>query len=607
MWRLTLRNPWTFAGLLLAGGAGMLHLTLLVTEVVMGTANPYLNIAFHLVLPVFVFLGLVLIAIGVVRTRRRVRRGELVIPEKGKIPVAGVIGGLVTTFALLIPFLAFTGYSGYQYSESVEFCGQACHLPMGPTFTTYQHSPHASVPCADCHVGEGAWWFVRAKLNGTRQLWSMLTDSFPRPIPTPLEHMRPAGDICKNCHWAEKPHGERLIRRPHFASDEANSPRPVHMTLDLGRTGSVSEPARGIHWHAATDAHFVEYVATDSKRLQIPWVRTNVAGESIVYRSDGLPSDAPPPKGELRVMDCMDCHNRPAHQGDSPQQILDRLLYEGSVASLPFLKREAVALLSAEYETGAEAEEAIRSGLTAYYTEHYPALAQERPREVEAAADAIAEEYALNLFPEMRTDWRVRPNHIGHLETPGCQRCHGGQHQSDGGQVIGSDCRSCHTFMNHPGGTESLVPGDYVHPMPLAGTHAGLACASCHDGGSTPPNTCEGCHAEIDAFVKGELREIASLIEVTPGKHHDLACEDCHAEPERVDATNRRALCLECHDDEIGDVADEWHQEIDGLFAAARNVASKEGRAALEVLDRVGPLHDFEQARALLEWARRGK
>ncbi|MEQ8763701.1 MAG: cytochrome c3 family protein [Planctomycetota bacterium] len=610
MWRLTLRNPWAFIGVLLAVVAGGFHLTLMVSEVVAGSYNPYLNIAFHLILPPLVIAGIAMIWIGWVRTRRQVRRGELTVPEKGALPANRVVALLLLLIVLLIPFLAFTSYSGYHYSESVEFCGQACHVPMGPTYTTYQHSPHASVPCTDCHVGDGAWWFVRAKLNGTRQLISMMTDSFERPIPSPLENMRPVGDICNRCHWAEMPKGTELVHLPRFASDESNTPHPVYMTLDIGRVGTPEEPARGIHWHAATEAHFVEYVATDRQRLDIPWVRLNVGGESIVYRSDGLPSDAPPPEGELRVMDCLDCHNRPAHQHDSASEILDRLLDEGEIASLPFIKREGVELIAADYDTSEEGQSAIRSGLIAFYRESYPEVAAERSADIEKAASRIAREFGLNVFPEMNSDWRVRPDHIGHLDSPGCQRCHDGKHVSSNGQAIQRDCQLCHTFMAAAEDSASLVESEFPHPFALEGAHAEIACSSCHHGGPMPEPTCTGCHAEIDRFLRGEHETVAEVIGVTPGKHAEVACEDCHYEPTRVEPSNTKELCLECHDEELGDTPSQWRAELDRLRSAAGQALDKGNgervqklRKALEVLDRVGALHDFEQSKALLEAA----
>jgi NapC/NirT cytochrome c family, N-terminal region len=57
---------------------------------------------------------------------------------------------------------AFGSYQTYQYTDSVQFCGASCHVPMHPEFTAYLHSPHARVSCVDCHVGSGAESHVRS-------------------------------------------------------------------------------------------------------------------------------------------------------------------------------------------------------------------------------------------------------------------------------------------------------------------------------------------------------------------------------------------------------------------------------------------------------------
>mgnify|MGYP001576073390 CR=1 FL=1 len=40
---------------------------------------------------------------------------------------------------------AFGSYRTYQVSESVQFCGQACHAPMKPEYEEFS--------CNECHTG----------------------------------------------------------------------------------------------------------------------------------------------------------------------------------------------------------------------------------------------------------------------------------------------------------------------------------------------------------------------------------------------------------------------------------------------------------------------
>ena len=144
---------------------------------------------------------------------------------------------------------------------------------MNPVFTAYQVSPHARVSCSSCHIGEGASWFVRSKLSGTRQVFATLFDSFRRPIETPIKDLRPARETCERCHWPEKAFGSKVVDLPHFAADEENSRRPLSMVLKTGGGDPAHVEVSGIHWHSIA-AHQTEYISTDPKRLDIPWVRT---------------------------------------------------------------------------------------------------------------------------------------------------------------------------------------------------------------------------------------------------------------------------------------------------------------------------------------------
>ena len=49
-------------------------------------------------------------------------------------------------------------------------------------------------------------------------------------------------------------------------------------------------------------------------------------------------------------------------------------------------------------------------------------------RSVEQAADTAAEIYLRNIFPEMKVNWSVHPNNLGHNDFPGCFRCYDGSH-----------------------------------------------------------------------------------------------------------------------------------------------------------------------------------
>ena len=372
---------------------------------------------------------------------------------------------------------AFGSYQTYHYSESVQFCGEVCHQAMNPEFVSYQRGAHAHVDCVACHIGSGAEWFVRAKINGTHQLIAYTLDNYSRPIGTPLKHMRPAQDICAKCHWPEKTHGRLDRTFEHFLTDRANTPYSVRLLL------RVSEPRAdgamgGIHWHAGPNAK-VEYFASDEKRQEIAWMRvTNHAdGTTRVYRTTEFKGE--PAAEQIRTMDCMDCHNRPAHAFPTVNDSVEQAMASGAISrKLPNIKREAVkAMLQPEITTTEKAAGQIGDYLRSKFAEA-PELA--------AVTTAVQQIQATTIFPERKADWRVYPNNIGHKDWAGCFRCHGGKQKTATGETVrSSDCTSCHTILAQGKGAElemlSAKGLEFKHPG--GDLDPDLTCADCHNGG----------------------------------------------------------------------------------------------------------------------------
>jgi hypothetical protein len=199
-------------------------------------------------------LGLALIPAGAVLYRRKLRR----VHGDAQTPVLPVFDLNVPRtrrwlFILLgatmfnIVVLAGATYKGVEVMESVEFCGMACHTVMEPEHTAYQRSAHSRVACAECHIGPGADWFVKSKLDGAWQLVAVALDLYPRPIPTPLHDLRPARETCEQCHWPTKFVGDKLSVRKRFADDESNTELTTALLLKVG--GTEGERSHGIHWH----------------------------------------------------------------------------------------------------------------------------------------------------------------------------------------------------------------------------------------------------------------------------------------------------------------------------------------------------------------------
>ena len=494
-------NVISLFGFVVAGLAVMLLSTFTWFNVVSPVQNPYVDVIGFLVLPGFLIIGLTLIPIGVWIKYRRVRRKDpaqrvtvrLHFDVDNPIHRRRLIAFLTITFVIVLPLVGVSSYHGYHYTDSTEFCAKVCHSVMEPQAVAFERSPHARVACAECHIGPGADWFVKSKLSGTRQVLAVLADTYPRPIPPAITELRPARDTCEHCHWPAKFFGSQLKTVVHFGSDEQNTRREVMMLLKTGGADSSTGRTEGIHMHMALSGS-VDYVATDEGLQQIPWVRyTAKDGAVTVYRSDGRAGHEAPPKGIVRRVDCMDCHNRAAHLFRTPQQAVQLALESGQLdRSLPFLKREAVAVLSEEYPDRGAAHAAIRQGLTKFYGEILPPDKRPEGGRVEQAIQRVIDLYGQNFFPEMKVAWHTYPDNIGHVDSPGCMRCHDGLHVADSGLVISSDCNTCHTFLNRsPDQPATLLEGEFQHSMPLT-QHPNLRCHQCHSGGPLP--TCAECH-----------------------------------------------------------------------------------------------------------------
>lgn len=517
-----LRNYVSFAGFAIVA-ASLTSIVLLILIEVTGSAgdNPYSDLITFILFPSILLFGLFVVLVGALIERRRRRTRSAA--EIAAYPILDLndprrrrafLVFLSLSFAFLF-MSAFGGYRAYEYTESVTFCGQACHTVMRPEFIAYNASPHARVRCVECHVGGGPDAYVRAKFSGMRQLYGVVSGDFSRPIHTPVANMRPANETCAKCHWPEKFHGEKLKVFNHFGFDEKNSLSQTKLLVNVGGGSASGGAVGGIHWHMNV-ANEITYVATDDKRQDIPWVRMKSADGSVVeytVKNSGLsaPQIENAPK---RVMNCIDCHNRPTHIFLSPNNAVDQSLMAGILnVELPFIKSKAVETLSRQYATTEEAVASIKSDLDGYYRTTYPALYSEKRGSIDAAVTEVQRLYQTYFFPEMKTDWQSHSNNIGHFNTEGCFRCHDGQHFSPEGKVIRNECNVCHvtvgqTFLGKP---VEIKDGKFQHPLNL-GDRGTWQCAACHKGdrsfkhplnlGDISKFQCADCHTGSYEKVK---------------------------------------------------------------------------------------------------------
>jgi nitrate/TMAO reductase-like tetraheme cytochrome c subunit len=474
------KNWISLAGAVIVAGSVFSFVLLMVLDLFAPRQNPYVGILTWVVAPAFFILGSSLVVLGwllskrqIVRGRKEARLPKLVI-DLTNLKHRRYLAVAVGAAAMFLLISAIGSYQTYRVTSSVQFCGQACHQSMEPQFVAYQHSPHAKVECTECHIGSGAANFIKAKFNGVHQLYASAFNDYHKPI-------RISGKIeinqktCEQCHWPERYVGNLERSYNHFLMEETNTPFSVRLLLKVGGADSTHGPPGGIHWHMSV-ANKVEYMATDDLKQDIPWVRiTDAQGKATEFRrldfTNGLAGRT------IHRMDCRDCHNRPAHQFRAPGDAVDLAMSLGHISpALPFIKKEALAALTAEVSTKNEGLEKIAASLRKAYT---------NAAGLDGTIAAVQAIYRQNFFPELKTDWRTHPNNIGHKDWPGCFRCHDGKHKSpDGKRTLGaSDCNSCHTILAQGSGEElkklSAAGHTFFH---IDSPNEDFTCNTCHTG-----------------------------------------------------------------------------------------------------------------------------
>jgi NapC/NirT cytochrome c family, N-terminal region/Cytochrome c3 len=512
-----LRNYVSFIGAAIAAAGFVSVVLMLLLEFLGGeraSNNPYTGIFTYILFPSVMVLGLSVALAGMVWERRR--RHHMRPDEIGRYPVLDLndprrrrnfVAFLLLAFVFLF-MSAFGSYRAFEHTESVQFCGQTCHTVMKPELNAFRVAPHSNIHCVDCHVGPGAEGYVRAKFSGVRQLYYVMLGTYSRPVSSPVHNMPAASGTCAQCHRPEMFHGDVLKEFKHFGYDEANTRRDTRMLVHVGGGDPATGPVSGIHWHMNL-ANEITFVSSDERRQNIEWVRMK-DGQGNVVEYTARDAQLTPEQiaaAPKRRMDCVDCHNRPTHIFQPPDRSVDDSLASGKLdASLPFVKREAVALLSKPYATTDEALRSIADGLEGFYRANYPDVYAGKGDSIRAAVGETQRLFQTYTFPEMKTDWQTHPNNIGHFYFQGCFRCHNGELASSTGRVIRKDCTLCHTTLDQTEGgtTTAAVDGAFRHPVAL-GAQGEFECAVCHKGnrgfehpvnlGDISQFKCTDCHA----------------------------------------------------------------------------------------------------------------
>lgn len=486
----TITNWISIVGILLSINSFILIVVLFIHSMFTEHQNPYNGIFTYILMPIIFVTGLLMIPLGMLIKRRRSKNGVEKWPvldlnssrQRKKL----VVLSIATFFFVIIS--AVGSYQAFSYTESVQFCGTVCHTVMEPEHTTYLHSPHARVACVACHVGEGAGWYVKSKLSGLYQVYSVIFHKYKQPIETPIKNLRPATETCERCHWPEKFYSRKLRTMRTYLTDSVNTEWNYSLLMRIGPNLSAEGLKEGIHWHINKETR-IEYVASTVDRESIPWVKiTNLkTGEVMVYEDTENTLDKRALDTlEHRTMDCMDCHNRPSHNYKSPVLFVDNAIIQGSIPKdLPFIKKVAMNVLKGPFTDTDSSVRYIRDSILNFYRMDYPQIFETRRGDIDRAIAGILNGFSLNVFPYMRVTSSTYLNHIGHLESDGCFRCHSGRHKSKTGKVISRDCDLCHTIIAQ-GPTSQIQyttldkSAEFIHPVDIKDNWKTYLCTECH-------------------------------------------------------------------------------------------------------------------------------
>jgi len=486
-------NRISFYGTLLAGFSLVVIIFLYVVTKFFYEGGAYVGLIIFIAIPIFLVIGLIMIPYGM---WRKVRRERKMMKEDTKWKIIdltdkktrnAMIIFVIGTFIFL--FVSSIGsYQAFHYTESNEFCGTLCHKVMSPEYVAYQQSSHARVKCVECHVGEGADWYVKSKLSGMYQVYSVLFSKYPTPIPAAVHNLRPARETCEKCHWPNKFYANRIVHNRSYLANENNTECNITLKMKTSPKLSAHGLEEGIHWHINPNVK-IEYVTNEEFREHIQWVKyTNTeTGDVVIYQDEmnTLPQEAIDSL-EVRTMDCMDCHNRPSHLFNSPTDFIDDAINKGTVAKdLPYIKMIAMQVIKPQLGTTDSALTFIKDSITSFYKENHPEIYSEKQDLIEKAIAGIEEEFLKNCFPEMKVYNFAYLNHIGHQESLGCFRCHSGTHVSESGKYISKDCNLCHTIIAQQIDTISQYsPIDssltFYHPEDIGGAETEMHCSECH-------------------------------------------------------------------------------------------------------------------------------
>ena len=442
------------------------------------------------------------------------RLGKFFVPEPGSSRWTYILPYLVLIVLFIVLFAG--GNYGWERTNSTQFCGTTCHT-MPPQGVTHANSPHANVTCEECHVGRASFvdQFMR-KSQALHEIYFTVFSLYEYPIQA--KALRPARDTCEKCHQPETFTNDSLHTIKHFASDLENTPSTTYLIMKTGGGDKRQGLGKGIHWHITNK---VEYYSTDPLSQDIPYVR--------VYKDDGTFTEytdvasgfdpATVDESKLVQMDCTTCHNRVTHDFKNPADSVDDAISRGVIdPAIPSIRQLAVSVLTVKYASRDDAMKVI-AALEEEYKSKFSDYYSQNTEKVQKAVTEIQAIYDRTVFNDQKVDWTTHPNNLGHINSPGCFRCHDGKHLNPEKEAVRLECNLCHAIPIVSGPKDLVTkieinsggvePDTHLNPnwINLHNKSINQTCAQCHNtadaGGTSNTSFCSNsaCHGNVFTYA----------------------------------------------------------------------------------------------------------
>ncbi len=412
---------------------------------------------------------------------------------------------IVIGIALLVAAFLLIGSAGiatWEYSNSDQFCGQACHQvhPQEP-FAHSVISQHSQVSCVECHIGRmGFLESAIEKAGHIKHAWSLIV-GYDRPLYS--TSLTSAEKSCVSCHPKDTAHHHNSIRTiKHYDQDAKNTEHKTSLIMRTMGRSFGKETRLDMNWHASGA---VKYRIDDPQQRSIRWVEATLPdGSKREYQDvrNPLSEQELALTDNVKTMDCINCHNQAGHPFFNPESVIDMALSSGILSSkLPFVKKRMVDLVNKDFDTAEQAQELVDHAWTEYLAELEGISSKKSKKE---AVEDLKQLQTPMLGLMVRSkhledegiDWSSFPDHMGHRDTPGCFRCHNGRMQTDDNLVIPVNCTSCHSIPLVT--TRGRIPPYYTEQIGMRKPrdHRDPAYMSKHMDQAT--ESCDSCHGAIN-------------------------------------------------------------------------------------------------------------